>query len=505
MLVYDHQETKENNRSSGKDKQVRTMNAQTADAAMLKSKKKAKTKTKSNWLDPNTTADNERLPRYAKWAWSSRGISLALNVILIMQLTYYCTDMLGMKPGLVGMLLLVSKIFDGVTDLIVGFIIDKTNTKFGKARPYEIFIVFVWVFTALLFAAPNLSTTGLAVYVFVLYTLINSVCATFLNGNDAVYLSRSFRSEGNRVSVMSFNGSLIMLLSIIFNIIMPQLVAGIGSTREGWIIIGLAFAVPLGILGIFRFVFIKEVAVTEVHEQQEKENHLSLKDSIRSAAGNKYIFILAGMTFLVQLMTNIGSATSTYYFKYIIGNIGLATYISMVSLVTPIVIALFPKLTRKFGSVKIMQVGTGIAVLGYALRTIGGTNIITLMLGSLLGSIGVLPLTMMINIYVIDCMDYGEWKTGTRVEGMLGSINGFCYKLGSGIASGLVGVVMGAAGYDGSLAVQSAAANTSIVALYNWVPLVLTVIMLVLAMMYKLDKLMPQIKADLAEKRAENN
>ncbi len=88
---------------------------------------------------------------------------------------------------------------------------------------------------------------------------------------------------------------------------------------------------------------------------------------------------------------------------------------------------------------------------------------------------------------------------------MLGSINGFCYKLGSGIASGLVGVVMGAAGYDGSLAVQSAAANTSIVALYNWVPLVLTVIMLVLAMMYKLDKLMPQIKADLAEKRAENN
>ncbi len=64
---------------------------------------------------------------------------------------------------------------------------------------------------------------------------------------------------------------------------------------------------------------------------------------------------------------------------------------------------------------------------------------------------------------------------------------------------------MGAAGYDGNLAVQSAAANTSIVALYNWVPLVLTVIMLVLAMMYKLDKLMPQIKADLAEKRAENN
>ncbi len=469
------------------------------------SAKVKKVKEKPNWLDPQTTAENERLPRYAKWAWSSRGISLALNVILIMQLTYYCTDMLGMKPGLVGILLLVSKIFDGVTDLVVGFIIDKTKTRFGKARPYEIFIIFVWVFTALLFAAPNLGTVGLSIYVFVLYTLINSVCATFLNGNDAVYLSRSFRSEGNRVSVMSFNGSIIMLLSIVINMVLPQLVASIGSTREGWILIGLMFAIPLGILGIFRFIFIKEVAVTEEQEKKAEENSLSLKESLKSVAGNKYIFILAGMTFLVQLMTNIGSSTGTYYFKYIMGDIGLATYVSMISLITPIVIAFFPKLTRKFGSVRLMQIGSAIAVLGYAVRTVGGANFITLMIGSLLGSIGILPLTMMINIYVIDCMDYGEWKTGTRVEGMLGSINGFCYKLGSGIASGLVGIVMGFAGYDGSLAVQSAAANTSIVALYNWIPLVLTVLMLVLSLMYKLDKLMPQIKADLAAKRGSNN
>ena len=107
-----------------------------------------------------------------------------------MQLTYYCTDMLGMGATLVGTLLLASKIFDGVTDLFVGFIIDATHTKWGKARPYEIFIVFVWGLTVLLFSAPEMSTTGKAIFVFVLYTLINSVCATFLNGGDAVYLAR---------------------------------------------------------------------------------------------------------------------------------------------------------------------------------------------------------------------------------------------------------------------------------------------------------------------------
>ena len=59
-------------------------------------------KKKANWLDPSTTAENEVLPGYLKWAWTSRGLSLALNVILIMQLTYYCTDMLGMGATLVG-------------------------------------------------------------------------------------------------------------------------------------------------------------------------------------------------------------------------------------------------------------------------------------------------------------------------------------------------------------------------------------------------------------------
>ncbi len=89
-----------------------------------------KEKTKANWADPNTTAENEKLPGYLKWAWTSRGLSLALNVILIMQLTYYCTDMLGMGAALVGTLLLASKLFDGVTDLCVGFIIDRTNFRY---------------------------------------------------------------------------------------------------------------------------------------------------------------------------------------------------------------------------------------------------------------------------------------------------------------------------------------------------------------------------------------
>lgn len=459
-----------------------------------------KTKVKPNWLDPTTTAENEKLPWYLKWAWTSRGLSLAVNAILIMQLTYYCTDMLGMGATLVGTLLLVSKLFDGVTDLCVGYIIDRTNTKWGKARPYEICILFVWLLTILMFSAPDMGTTGKAVFVFIMYTLTNSICATFLGGGEAVYLARSIRSEKNRVSVMSFNGGIIMVCSIVISMLLPQLIAGLGATKSGWTAIAMMIGIPLGLIGMLRFVFVKEVA-TEEPKHGERKEAISLKTSLSCVIKNKYIWILSGMTLMVQLTTNIGNAVNTYYFKYVMGDIGLATLISFGSMLTPFVMMVFPVMSRKLGTVTLLRIGAVMGVAGYAIRIIGGTNLITLVVGSMIGSVAVLPITMMINIYLIDTMDYGEWKTGTRVEGMLGSVNSFSFKLGSGIASGMVGLIMGAAGYDGTLEVQSVSAIISIKALFNYLPMILMGVLLILAICYKLDKELPKIKEELAARR----
>lgn len=423
-----------------------------------------------------------------------------MNVILIMQLTYYCTDMLGMGAALVGTLLLVSKLFDGVTDLCVGFIIDRTNTKWGKARPYEICIVFVWLLTILMFSTPEMGTTGKAVFVFIMYTLINSICATFLNGGDAVYLARSIRSGKNRVSLMSFNGGVIMIFSIVMSTMLPQLIAGLGTTKAGWTVIAAILGIPLGLIGMLRFVFVKEVAAGDTR-QGKKQETIPLGTSLRCVVKNKYIWLLAGMTLVAQLTTNIGSAVNTYYFKYIMGDIRLASLVSMSGLVTPLIMLVFPVLSRKFGTVTLLKAGAVLGVAGYGIRIIGGTNLVTLVGGSLVGSVAVLPVTMMISIYLIDTMDYGEWKTGTRVEGMLGSVNSFCAKLGSGMASGLAGLIMGLAGYDGKLEVQSASAIASIVALFNYLPMVLMIVLLLLAIAYKLDKELPEIKEELAKRR----
>lgn len=457
-------------------------------------------KIKPNWLDPTTTAENEVLPRYVKWAWTSRAVSVGINAVLLMQITYFCTDMLKMDPLTVGTLFLVSKLFDGVTDLIAGYFIDRTNTKWGKARPYELFIVAVWVLTIALFAAPDLSQTGLCIFVFIIYTLINSVCVTFLGSADAVYLARLIRSEKNRVSVMSFNGGVLMLLSIAVSIALPILIGTIGAERSGWVTIALIFGIPLTFIGIFRFIFVKEVVGTTADGTQAPQAKIDLKTGLSSLARNKYIFILAGMCLLAQLMLNM-TAVTTYYFKYIIGDVTLSSLVSMSSMITPFLIFLFPLVCRKIGTVGVLRAGLACGLVGSAIRLIGGANLVTITVGSLIASVGTMPLTTMINLYLIDCMDYGEWKTGTRVEGLIGSIVSFCNKVGSGLASASVGIIMGMAGYDGELAVQSASATNAIIVLFAWVPLILTAIIFGLSIIYKIDKELPTACAELASRK----
>jgi Na+/melibiose symporter-like transporter len=448
----------------------------------------------------------EKLPFWFGLAWSSRGVSAALNVVLLGFITYYCTDLLGLNAGIVGTILLGSKVIDAATDLIAGYVIDKTRTRWGKARPYEVFIVLLWVFTIMIFNVPNIGQTGQYVYVFILYVLINAVCATALGGADAVYMARAIKTENNRIKVMSINGVMVMFIAIIFNIVMPLIIAGLGATKEGWFSISLYMGVPLAFIGLLRFIFVKEIKdetdniETESRHAEKKEESLKFKTVLKLLGKNKYIFIIVALMLLTNISNGLATAT-TYYFKYIIGDISLMSVASMTALITPFVLIIFPLLSRKLGTTKLLQVFTVIGIIGLIIRTIGGTNMTTILIGGLLASLASIPISMMINTYLIDCMDYGEWKTGVRVEGSLASVVNFSGKLGSAIASGFVGLIMGLTGYNGSLAVQSDSANIAIIGLYNFFPLVLLIIMFILSLMYNVDKFRPQMREELAKKR----
>ncbi|MBD5452704.1 MAG: hypothetical protein HDR30_00040 [Lachnospiraceae bacterium] len=430
-------------------------------------------------------------------AWASRAAALTVNIAVLLQVTYYCTDALGMAPGLVGMLLLVSKLFDGFTDLAAGFIIDKTHSKWGKARPYEFCILLAWIFTVFMFSTPaSFSTTGKCIWVFITYTMICSVFQTFLNASDAVYMARAFTSQDTQTKILSFASPIQMICSIAAGATLPIMINSFGSEPGGWTKIGLIFAVPYGILGLARFFFIKEL---DIEETQQESSQQSLKSLLNIIRQNKYIFIISIFTLVGGLIQNIGSAVTNYYFQYIYGDLNVAGLFGALSIISPFLLVIMPILLKKNSLAKLTMVSCVIGALGNLLKFVGKTNLPILIVGNLLTMVP-LMFSCMINIFLIECMDFGEWKNGVRVEGGLGSINGFASKLGTGLSSVIVGFVMQLAGYDGTLAQQSQSANFAIIALYSLIPLALFIVQFIVMKQYDLDKKLPQIRAELGER-----
>ncbi|MCM1144697.1 MAG: MFS transporter [Blautia sp.] len=440
----------------------------------------------------------EKMPFWYSLTWSSRAVSAAINVMLVAYVTFYCTDVLGLNATIVGTMLLGSKVIDAITDICAGYIIDKTHTRIGKARPYEVFIVGEWILTIMLFATPNFGITMQYAWTFIIYILINAICNTALGASDSVYMARAFSTDKNRMKAMSINGFFVMILSIVFTIIVPQFIDSAGTDKGAWTSIVTILAIPMAAIGILRFIFVKEI-VTESPEKKESAQTVGMKESIGALFKNKYALMVIALMFIYALVNNLGSV-NTYYFKYVIGDIGKMSLMSLTSMITPFILIVYPMINRKLGSSGVLKVFSVAGIAGMVIRIIGGTNMVTIMIGAVGLALANVPIGMMVNNYLIECMDYGEWKTGVRVEGLIASTTNFANKLGGGAMSAVIGFIMGAAGYDGTLAVQSASAMTAIVTLFNWFPLILFVIMLVLALAYKMDKIRPQMMADLEAK-----
>ena len=443
--------------------------------------------------------------RWFPFAWSTRGFALGVNSLLLMQVSFYATESAGLSAGIVGTLILVSKIFDGVTDLVAGFIIDRTHTKFGKARPYELFLIPTWILTILLFSTPEIGMVGKCIYFFVVYLLINAVCVTFLSASETVYLARSTTDQSLRARALTAAGILATLFPTFASIILPILMASWGTQPGGWTKIMLVFGIPFTFVGLIRFLCIKEIdtipAKNEMGEKK-KEVNLSFKDSIRCLLKNKYIFIFAGATLLCSINNAIGAGVGSYYFQYVVGDLASMSVVSMLGLLTPFVLLLFPLAVRKIGGMNFVRIGLVMAIIGNVIKYFAGANMTAILVGSLIASIpGASTLMMIGSIFAIQCMDYGEWKTGTRIEGVMTSVNGFSSKVGSGLGSGLQGLLLGVAGFIGGAAAQSDGAIMAIRLSYSIVPALICLAMMIILHFYKLDKEYGKIQAELMERK----
>lgn len=435
--------------------------------------------------------------------WQSRAVSSSVTYLLISTfLMIYCTDALKMPAAVISAILVGSKFIDGVTDMVAGFIVDKTKTKWGKARPYEIFIIFMWLFTWLLFSCPeSLSTAFKCVWIFVMYALVNSICNTFLNANNAPYLVRAFK-DTQIVKLTSLGSIFTMLTGLIFNIFFPMAMGKIAVDAAGWSRLVLMMAVPLAVIGILRMLFVEEKYDVDSANTNESEQ-LNVKDVFKLFKVNKYIVLITLVNFVFNFVCNIN--VSSYYYKYIVGNVGAMGLASAATIVAIPMAFAFPPLIKKFSTSKLMMAGFFVAAAGYLLNFFAKDNIPLLMIGAILTGGGAVPASILLTLVIIDCADYNEWKGMYRMEGTMSSVVGLGKKIGSAIGAGALGVFLQFSGYTGDAATMPSSAIVMIRLLMSFIPMALYVITGLSMITYKLDKQLPQIKAELEEKRRLSN
>ena len=424
--------------------------------------------------------------------WTSGTIGGGVIYLLTAQLSYALTESFSVSAIYVGTVFLVSRIFDGITDLIAGNIIDRTHTKLGKARIYDLFMIIAWVFLIFCFSVPEkLSEIGKVVFVFVMYNMYTSVFATFAGCAETVRLKRSLDEDG-RIHAVSFSGVVVSLLSAVVSIVMPILISIYASQPGGWTRIALYFAVPCSILAVIRFLLLPE---QNVEEEQAKEEKVGFWKSAKLVLSNKYAIIIMICTMIQALVATTSSSMSVYYFTYVYGDVAAAAIPGFVSILVLLAIGLMPKLVAKWGKAKTIMYSLILGIAGSLLRYLMPTNLIWYTFCSMLNGLGGLPLVYLTQLMLIDAMQFGKWKNGVAPEGVYSSVRNVANKIGLGVGAGLMGLIL----QMGSLA-GGGYTQASIKFLNNGYAAVGWAIAVVALIFYDLDKKMPQVNQELAER-----
>lgn len=418
--------------------------------------------------------------------------------MISLYLLYFYTNVMHLNAGAVSIMFLVTKFIDGVSDLIVGYLIDKTNTRWGKSRPWILFGAVPFGVTAVLaFSVPDIGQTGMLIYAYVTYILL-STSYTIVNIPMASILPALSENPHERTVLASCRTFFSSVGSTVVSAFALTLVDKFGNGNEalGFRIVMIIF----GVIGCLVFFFCFFNTKERVMVQAEK---VSLKANISCLLHNGpwKLFALNIVWFFGGYV--IQARAVIYYFTYVVQNVAMvqivATITTLVPIVTNLLAPFFVKLTSKRN---LMIGGSAVHAGGLLIIFFGGTNVSVLIGGAVIAAAGYGLKGSMHFAMQPDPVDYGEWKSGVNTAGTLSAVNGFIGKVGMAIASSIGAALLQFGGFDAVLSVQSATAQSYITTMYIWVPIVMNIATIITMMFYNLDKIYPQIIKELDERRA---
>lgn len=238
------------------------------------------------------------------------------------------------------------------------------------------------------------------------------------------------------------------------------------------------YTIPLLALGLIRFFIVKEDKEVETEDIQSStgEDKVSVKEIFILLRKNKYLW-LCGIALMIPKMLGAMSA-GTYYFQRVVGNLGAYSILQIFSVVILVVMVFFPMLIRRFSGMYVIGMAAVIGIVGYVLNFFAGKNMALLILGSVLCGISTLPGSYLKSPIIMSIAEYNTMHGMKRMEATMASVLNFLEKLGNAFALFMMGILLSAASYDGTAAVQPDSAILMIRLCYSLIPAAMTVIVI---------------------------
>ena len=415
----------------------------------------------------------------------------------------FYTDTFGISAAAAGTIMLIARFWDMISDPLMGIIADKTKSRWGKFRPYILWMALPYSILAILtFTTPELGQTGKIIWAGITYFSLMTVFTAInlpYSSLGAVMTADSYERAGlnSYRFVFAFIGQLIVSGTAIT----LAKYFGNGNDARGYQITIFLFAIVSLILFLITFKTTKE------RIQPPKEQKESLKEDFKNLFKNKPWVILFFAGIISFIMFAIQNLSIAYYFKYYIGKEENVQLFNVVGTVALIVTIPFSKLlAKKFGKKNVFIASSLISGVFFILLYLPGENdIISIYVYNILAKMAYAPAVPLLWTMLADTADYSEWKTNRRSTGLVFSAATFAQKAGWGIGGALAGWLLVLFKFVPN-EIQSATALTGIKLMVSVIPGVLYITCAVFLFYYNIDKKTCDImQSDLEKRRAQEN